>query len=79
MLLVELTIPAEEGIEAAHGRKKAKYSEPAAECQEASWKTSIYPVEVGCRGYVGLSTTRLLKYVGVTGGNLRKATKELAE
>lgn len=83
VLLVELTIPAEEGIEegieAAHERIMAKYSELAAECREAGWKTSIYPVEIGCRGYVGLSTTRLLRDAGVTGGNLRKATKELAE
>ncbi|KAJ8279317.1 hypothetical protein COCON_G00063830 [Conger conger] len=51
--LIELTIPREEGIEAAFERKKAKYSELAAECREAGWKTTIYPVEVGCRGYVG--------------------------
>ncbi|CAJ1066394.1 hypothetical protein F2P79_020824%2C partial [Xyrichtys novacula] len=79
VLLIELKIPAEEGIEAAYERKKAKYSELAAECQEAGWKATIYPVEVGCRGYEGLSTTRLLRDVGVTGGNLKKATKELAE
>lgn len=79
VLLIELTIPAEEGMEAAYERKKAKYSELAAECREAGWKTTIYPVVVGCRGYMGLSTTRLLRDVGVTGGNLKKATKELAE
>lgn len=36
-----------------------KYLELAAECWEADWKTFMYPVEVGCRGYMGLS--RLLK------------------
>ncbi|KAK0150710.1 hypothetical protein N1851_004671 [Merluccius polli] len=79
VLLIELTIPAEEGIEAAYERKKAKYSELAAECRIAGWKTTIYPAEVGCRGYVGLSTTRLLRDAGVTGRNLKKAIKELAE
>src|SRR4029434_7588942 len=53
-LLIELTVPWEEGIE----RKKTKYSELAAECREAGWKTTIYPVEVGCRGFVGQSTPR---------------------
>ncbi len=48
VLLIELTIPVEEGIEAAYERKKAKYSELAAECWEAGWKTTIDPVEVGC-------------------------------
>ena len=77
--LIELTVPSEEGIEAAFERKKAKYSELAAECREAGWKATIYPVEVGCRGYVGQSATRLLRDAGVTGGKLRKAIKDLAE
>lgn len=38
----------EEVIEAAFERMKAKFSELAAERQEAGWKTTIYPVEVGC-------------------------------
>ena len=66
-------------MEAAYEHKKAKYSELAAECREAGWKTTIYPVEVGCRGYVGLSTIRLLRDAGVTRGDLKKAIKELAE
>lgn len=77
--LIELTVPLEEGIEAAFERKKARYSELAAECREAGWKTNIYPVEVGCRGFLGLSTIRLLREAGVTGGRLRRATKDLAE
>ena len=79
MHLIELTVPSEEGIEAAYERKKAKYSELDAESQEAGWKSTIYPVEVGSRGYMGLSPTCLLRDTGVTGGKLRKATKELAE
>ncbi|KAJ8344224.1 hypothetical protein SKAU_G00315530 [Synaphobranchus kaupii] len=53
VLLIELTVPWEKGIEAAFERKKTKYSELAAECREAGWKTTIYPVEIGCRGFVG--------------------------
>ncbi len=66
-------------MEAAYECMKANYLELAAECRKAGWKTTIYLVEVGCRGYVGLSTTRLLREVGVTGGILKKAIKELAE
>ena len=58
-------------------RTMTKYSDLAAECREAGWKTTIYPVEVGCRCFVGQSTTRLLRDAGVTGGKLKKATKEL--
>lgn len=53
-----------------------KYSELAAECREAGWMT-IHPVEVGCRGFVGYTTTHLLRDANVTGGKLKKATTEL--
>ena len=36
-------------------------------------------MEVGCRGYVGSSTVRLLRNMGCTGARHRKAVKELAE
>lgn len=46
--LIELTVPAAEGMGATFEQKKAKYSELAVRCQEAGWKTIVYPVEVGC-------------------------------
>lgn len=81
VLLVELTVPWEGGggVEAAYERKRAKYSDLAAECREAGWKAVICPVEVGCRGFVGSSTARLLRDMGCTGARHRKAMKELAE
>ncbi|KAL0188639.1 hypothetical protein M9458_015738, partial [Cirrhinus mrigala] len=54
--LIELTVPLEEGIEAAFERKKAKYSELAVELPATQWREA-----------------------GVTGGKLRRATKDLAE
>lgn len=59
--------------------KVAKYSELAAECREAGCSTTISPVEVVCRGFVGTTTTRLLRDVGTTGATLRRVTKALAE
>lgn len=79
VLMVELTVPWEGGLEAAHERKRAKYSDLAAECREAGWRAVTYPVEVGCRGFVGSSTSRLLRDMGATGIRHRKAMKELAE
>ncbi|KAK0134318.1 hypothetical protein N1851_012108 [Merluccius polli] len=35
------------------------------------------PVEVGCRGFVASSTSRLLKEVGIRGQAQRKTIKEL--
>lgn len=78
-ILIDLTIPWEEGIQAAHERKAAKYSDLADECREAGRSTTIYSVEVGCQGFVGTSTTRLLRGVGTTGAKLQRVTKALAE
>ena len=77
--LMELTIPWEEGMTAAHERKHLKYSELAAECQEAGWRVRVYPVEVGSRGFVGKTVVQLLRSAGMMGTSLRKAVKELGE
>ena len=50
----------------------------AAEAEGRGWNVKVWPVEVGCRGFVASSTTRLLKEVGIRGQAQRKAIKELA-
>lgn len=42
----------EDGVEEAFKRKKNKYFDLAAEASQKDWKTSIFPVEVGCKGFV---------------------------
>ncbi|KAG1971952.1 hypothetical protein F2P79_000201 [Pimephales promelas] len=79
ILLVELTVPWEEGMEAANEQKRAKYADLVEACKEPGWKATTCPVEVGCRGFVGSSTVRLLREMGRTGARCRKAIKELAE
>ncbi len=59
--------------------KRLKYSDLAAECREGGWTTTIHPVKVGCRGFVGKSAIQLLRAAGTTGISLRRAIKELAE
>ncbi len=78
-LIIELTVPWEEGIPAAHEFKRLKYTDLAAECRDGGWTTTIHPVEVGCRGFVGKSAIQLLRAAGTTGISLRRAIKELAE
>ena len=65
MIIIELTVLWEEGVESALERKRLKYSDVNAECKEADWRTIIYLVEVGWD-------------MGVTGANQRKALKDLA-
>ena len=79
VIMGELTVPWEEGMETAWERKKAKYSDLTAACRQAGWKATVFPSEVGSRGFVGTSTQRLLVSLGVSGSKLRKALKDLAE
>lgn len=79
VFIIELTVPWEESVEEAYERKHLRYADLAAEAQQRGWRTEVRPVEVGCRGFVASSTTRLLKDVGVRGQSLRHAIKALAE
>lgn len=57
-------------------RKQLKYSELAAEWQEAGWKARVYP----CGGRLpGLCGQDNCATAGVVCANLRKATKALGE
>ncbi len=76
--VVELTVPWEDGVEEAYERKNNKYSDLAAEASQNGWKTSIFPVEVGCRGFVATSTTSLLKKIGLKGRSLQQAIKSIS-
>ena len=66
-------------MEGAHERKRAKYSDLVAECRESGWSMKLCPVEVGTRGFVGSTTTHLLKDLGLRDKELHKATRELSE
>ncbi|KAL1279298.1 hypothetical protein QQF64_025971 [Cirrhinus molitorella] len=72
--VVELTVPWEEGVEEAHERKKNKYFDLAAEASQIS----IFAGEVGCRGFVATSITRLLRKMGVKGYSLQQAIKSIS-
>jgi hypothetical protein len=76
--LVELTVPWEDSVEEAYERKRLKYSELAADAEQRGWKVRIYPVEVGCRGFVGRSSVRFLKDLGMRGQALQQIVKSLS-
>ncbi len=71
--ITELTVPWENSTEEAYERKKLRYTELA------GWKAKVYPVEVGCRGFVASSTIRLLKDLGIHGQALRQTIRSVSE
>ena len=76
--LVELTVPHEDNIGSAHERKEERYEELIRECTEKG-STIHFPVEVGCRGYVGISMRKWLKEAGLTEKKLREFTQEIQQ
>ena len=77
--ITELTVPWENSVEEAYERKKLRYTELAADAQQRGWKAKVYPVEVGCRGFVASSTIKLLKDLGIHGQALRHTVRSLSE
>ena len=77
--LVELTVPHEDNLQDAHHRKLSRYKELVEECEEMGWKTAHYPVEVGCRGFVGVSTRRWLRVSGLGQRQMGGVIKKLQE
>ena len=75
--IIELTVPWEDAMEEAYVRKSLRYAELAADAEQRGWKAKVCPVDVGCRGFVGRSTTRLLKDMGI-GQAQRQAIKALS-
>ncbi len=78
VFIVETDSPVGGSYREAFERKRLRYADLAAEAEDRGWKVNVHPVEVGCRGFVASSTTRLLKEVGIRGQAQRKTIKDLA-
>ena len=73
VILAELTVPWEANVEWAHERKASKYHDLKNQIEDNGWKCHVYPVEVGCHGFVGQSTVKFLHAIGVA-PRIRQAT-----
>ena len=77
--LVELTVPHEDNISAAHERKENRCEALVGECEEAGWKAMHFPVEAGCRGYIATSITKWMRVAGLCTKKRNVLTKALQE
>jgi hypothetical protein len=67
VLLIELTSPSEEGLVAANIRKSARYLSLSDRVEsKQGWKCTIFPFEVGARGFVARSMNTMLRKIGFT-------------
>ena len=79
IILVELTVPWEEGCEVAHERKALKYQPLIQDCRDKGWQAWLFPVEVGCRGFPAKSAWRLMSALGVDERSKKQAARRMGE
>jgi len=78
LIAIELIVPWETRCEEANKRKRAKYTELMELCRKRGWRTWLFPVEVGVKGFCAQSVHRLMTAVG-TGRDRRKAIWKLSQ
>lgn len=52
-------------MEVAYECKSLKYAELATDLEQRGWKANVCPVEVGCGGFIGRSSIKILKDLGI--------------
>ena len=79
IILIELTVPYESRIEAAHLFKTEKYADLAKSLREDGFKTKVFAIEVGARGFIGSSAYSLMKQLSISGKSMKRTLKAMAE
>ena len=79
LLIIELTVPWETRCEEAHERKRDKYAELQRECTTQGWRTWLFPVEVGARGFAAQSMWTLLGALGIGGRERKRAVQSICQ
>ena len=79
VVILELTVPWESRIDEAHERKRLKYVDLQSQCNENGWKTTCFPIEVGCRGFVSTSLVSALGRLGMRGKDRKAVLRKVGE
>ena len=78
-IVIELTVPWETRCGEAYERKKAKYKKLLDLCKEKDWRTWLFQVEVGVRGFCSQSVCRLTTAVGMSDRDTKSAIQRLSQ
>ena len=81
VFLVELTCPAEEGIEAAQLRKQARYNQLCCDINDdksSPWSAVLLTIEAGSRGFVAHTMLTFLRKIGLSSPKARSACKVIS-
>lgn len=78
IIVAELTVPWEERLDVSHQLKKAKYQDLIDEASLKGWHATIFPIEVGCRGFPAKSVRFFLQKMGLAPKQLKTAVRDIA-
>ncbi|KAH3699388.1 hypothetical protein DPMN_074343 [Dreissena polymorpha] len=59
----------------AYERKKAKYTDLLDQCIFRGWKTWLFAIKIGDRGFPAQSLWRMLSALGIRGGERKRAVR----
>ena len=79
VLLLELTCPAEEGIQAARAKKESKYHDLLLGINESHfWSAELHTLEVGARGLVACRTFKVFRLLGFDASEANSLCRSLS-
>ena len=77
VIIIELTIPSQENLANDNARKKCRYEDLVAECENRGWTVYYFPIEVGSRGIYNTTPSKCLASLGIPSGK-RKSIVDTA-
>ena len=79
IFVIELTVSFEENFDWAHQHKLEKYEDLREQCVRNGWITNVFPIEVGCRGFIANSTSVFLTNLGLPPSDMRKYMEKIQD
>ena len=72
-------VPFEENFDWAHQCKLEKYGDLQEQCVRNGWIANVFPIEVGCRGFIANSTSVFLTNLGLPPLDKRKYMEKIQD
>ena len=76
--MLELTVPFEDRMEVANELKRSSYDELKTACEANGWRVTLWPFEVGVRGFISPSLHQVLKALGITGKKRKECIRAMS-
>ena len=79
VFVIDLTVPFEGKFDRAHQRKLQKYEDLQEQFVRNGWITNVFPIELGCRGFIANSTSVFLTNLGLPPSDKRKYIEKIQD